>query len=214
MSSGNCRPPVGFIVEGLGEYHCYPSLFNRVNNITGCLVPTTYTGGCGTLFKRLPEYLTDLCRTKLPQNVIVTVDLVDLLNQELANSCRDAIDKLNTEIQTWRESAATDTRLTFLPDQIVVVLQIQKFESWLISDTEGLKLQELVDPETDIVTDSDSVRNPQKWLDDNLVDPGSAKSPKFAKKIVSAIRPSQMRENSSSFDKFFRECTRLYNSTV
>lgn len=205
------RPPVGFIVEGDGEYNCYPSLFCRIVNVNGINVPIVNAGGCGSIVKRIKEQLTDLFLIDSPLNVVVTVDLDDVLRQRLATTCVDLLERLNSQIEEWLARAETDDRLHPLPKKIICIVQIRKFESWLISDVEGLKSKNLVKSDICDISDSQCITGPGRWLTKNLLIDGCSKSPTVAKKLISAQSPERMRLHNRSFDKFYREITTFYN---
>lgn len=204
------RSPVGFIVEGHGEYNCYPSLFCRIVNVNGIKVPRVNAGGCGSIVKRIKEQLTDLFLVESPLNVIVTVDLHDVLAQGLATTCVELIQKLNSKIKEWRIAAASNYLLHPLPNKIVCIVQIKKFESWLIADVDGLRSANLLKSEIDSIEDSEIITNPSKWLKENLLINGCVKSPNVAKKLISALDPERMRLHSRSFDKFYRDTMAFY----
>ena len=208
----NTRDPVGFIVEGHGEYNCYPSLFCRIVSTHGICVPRINAGGCGSIVRRLKEHLTDLLLAHSPLTVIVTVDLEDVLKQELARSCIELLEILNAVVVEWRENALTDARLHPLPNHIVCIVQIKKFESWLISDVDGLKEAGLLDVGVITEQDAEQVASPSSWLSDHLLADGCVKNPNVAKKVISALRPERMRNHSKSFDKFYRESVRAYEA--
>ncbi len=204
------RPPIGFIVEGHGEYNCYPSLFCRIVDARGIHVPRVNAGGCGSIVKRIDEQLTDLFLASNPLNVIVTVDLHDVLEKGLANDCVELVHKLNRKIKEWRIAAKSDYRLHPLPNKIVCIVQIRKFESWIIADIDGLKYANLLKSGIDIIKDSETITNPCKWLKDNLLIDGCVKSPNVAKKLISALNPKRMRMHNRSFDKFYRDTMAFY----
>lgn len=204
--------PIGFIVEGHGEFNCYPSLLNKILGSNGLHAPTVNAGGCGTLVKNVKTHLSDLMLVSNPHSVIITVDLVDILSQELAESCVHLVQSLQDEINEWIDLSEGDPRLGPLPQNIVCVVQVKKFETWLISDIEGLKASGLIiDQATHGVDDVETIE-PVKWLKDNLISEQHVKSPKFAKKLTASVSPERMREASMSFDKFYRECHRCYDS--
>ncbi len=202
--------PIGFVVEGHGEFHCYPSLFCKAVDASGFHIPRVNAQGCGSIMKRLPEHLSDLCMAHQPLKIIVTVDLQDVLDQGLSENCADLVNKLNTIANDWLEQAANDPRITTLPTSIVVVVQILKFETWLISDTQGLKDSDLVNQAVENLEQPEQVANPSAWIRDNLNLSGNVKNPRVAKDVTSALAPDRMRQSCPSFDKFYRECVEGY----
>ena len=204
------RPPIGFIVEGHGEYNCYPSLFSKISNASGLKIPIVNAGGCGTIIRHLDEQLNNLLITDSPESVIVTVDLKDALHQGLAESHDDLLRLLSLAIEKWQESASTDPRLQPLPIRICCVVQVRKFESWLIADVEGLKNAELVRADVTQMPNTEAITEPTTWLKDALKCEANLKSPQFAKKLVTALNPTVMRAHSQSFSKFHSECDSMY----
>jgi predicted RNase H-like HicB family nuclease len=204
------RPPIGFIVEGHGEYNCYPSLFCKISNGTGFKVPVVNAGGCGGILKHLGEQLSNLLLADSPESVIVTVDLKDAVHQGFAEDHDDLIQKLRQAIDKWKESAVVDPRLQPLPARICCVVQVQKFESWLIADVEGLKAAEIVRSDVAQMEDAEAIKEPTIWLKQALRCDGNLKSPQFAKKVVAALSPDVMKNHSDSFLLFHGECKASY----
>lgn len=204
------RPPIGFIVEGHGEYNCYPSLFCKISNASGFKIPIVNAGGCGGIIKHLGEQLDNLLMTDSPESVIVTVDLKDAIHQGFAENHAKLIQLLELSIAKWQECAANDPRLQPLPNRICCVIQVRKFESWLIADIEGLKNADLIRPDLDQMTDAEAILEPTAWLKDALKCESNLKSPQFAKKVVAALTPDIMKNHSQSFSIFHTECQALY----
>lgn len=206
----NNRPPIGFIVEGYGEYNCYPSLFSKISQSTGIKIPIVNAGGCGSIIKNLSEQLDSLLMTDSPENVIITVDLKDALHQDFAKDHDDLVKLLSSSIEKWQKKASTDQRLQPLPLRICCVIQVHKFESWLIADVDGLKEAELVRDDVTQMPDAEAIVEPTKWLKAALKCEANLKSPLFAKRVVAALTPTVMKEHSQSFSKFHAECESMY----
>lgn len=204
------RPPIGFIVEGHGEYNCYPSLFCKISNSSGFKIPIVNAGGCGGILKHLGEQLSNLLMTDSPESVIITVDLKDAIHQGFAVDHADIIHKLRQAVEKWQESAATDERLQPLPSRICCVIQVRKFESWLIADVEGLKSAELIRSDISQMPDAEAIPEPTAWLKDALKCEANLKSPHFARKVVAALTPAIMKNHSQSFSVFHEECQASY----
>lgn len=204
------RPPIGFIVEGHGEYNCYPSLFCKISDGSGFKIPIVNAGGCGGILKHLGEQLSNLLMTDSPESVIITVDQKDALHQGFAEDHDDLIQKLKQAIEKWQQSAATDPRLQPLPTRICCVIQVQKFESWLIADVEGLKAAELIRSDITQMPNAEAIPEPTAWLKDALKYEANLKSPHFAKKVVAALTPAVMKNHSQSFSVFYTECQTSY----
>jgi hypothetical protein len=206
------RPPIGFIVEGDGEYNCYPSLVHRIVNSSNFLVPRLNAGGCGKIFRSLQELLTNLVITSHPFHILITVDLKDGLGKYQYNSCRDLKVDLESQVNKWKAiNAVNDSRLQPLPEHVTVVIQIKKFESWIIGDVSNLVKAGYLKPETVHVSNVDeSVLEPAHWLQDHLKVRQNLKDPVFAKNLVSRLDIGIVRSNSYSFDKFVREVSWSY----
>lgn len=204
------RPPIGFIVEGHGEFNCYPSLFSRIVNDNNTFVPLLNAGGCGTIVKRLKEQLTDIQITYKPLVIVVTIDLVDVIDQGLFATCVELVNYLDHQVAEWIENSTGDARLNPLPNRVVNVIQIKKFETWMISDIQGLKEAQFVSETVPEVNNADEIASPTNWLNINLQTSISTKSPADAKSLFSVLDPARMVANSKSFDKFHREVTIAY----
>jgi hypothetical protein len=205
------RPPVGFVVEGYGEFYSYPSLVCRVLDVNGIKVPCSKApSGCGQVFDNLIVELENLVKVDHPYAVIVTVDYVDLRNR--VNNCREAVEHLQTTANDWLNRMRTQGRFLPLPEHIRVVLQMKKFESWLASDEQGLAdsglLIEGYTPKIYKNTDDD-IGNPYPHLKTILsnLDP---KKPRDAKKIVTALNVGKVEAQSRSFRKFAQEVRDTY----
>ncbi|MGB0388765.1 MAG: DUF4276 family protein [Ardenticatenaceae bacterium] len=211
------RPPIGFIVEGQGEYDCYPSLVQQIVGSKGFHIPRVHTGGVGSLVRNIRRYLRILVLTHHPFHIIITVDLKDTIKQKLARSCEQLKTDLEKQIKNWLENEAQqDARLQPLPERITVVIQIQTFETWLLADVaslvkagyikKGTKQPHQVDEHATLAWGI--ITKPAQWLRKRSKQ--DIKNPKYAKAMASQLDPEVMRSNSHSFDKFFREVERSY----
>lgn len=207
----NKRPPIGFIVEGHGEYNCYPSLFCRISNSTGFKIPIINAGGCGSIIRRLGDQLNDMLAMSSPESIIITVDLKDVLHQNFASDYDELIKLMSKAVQDWRIEAEQNERIQPLPYRISCIVQGRKFESWLIADIDGLKKADLIRSDVPEIADAEAIDEPAAWLKSALKVECNIKSPQFAKKIVSAISPSEMRTRSKSFNRFHSECESMYS---
>ena len=182
------RPPIGFIIEGRGEYVSYPSLVCRIlGKEVGRIPRNEVRYGCGEISANLDEHLLDLVRVAHPYVVIVTVDLVDFKDQFA--DCVALIDHIQSMANDWLERMRTHPKMSPLPQYIKVVLQIQKFEGWLASDDFGLFNNGLlVDGYTPhFYNDTDTeIEKPHRHLKDILIDL-DPKNPEDVKKIVAAL---------------------------
>lgn len=205
------RPPIGFVVEGDGEYHSYPSLASRI--VAAPLnTPRVNARGCGNIVRKLEEHLNDLVITHHPCHAIVTLDLGDVLQQGVFSSCVDLRVELQNRAEAWLASAGSDPRMLPTPESVVVVLQVKTFETWLIADLVGLdqcRHTRVVDRYSGNV--DDVIVNPTRWLRNQLLDGCSPKNPGHAREIISSLDPKRMRTASRSFRKFFDEVSRGYD---
>lgn len=206
------RPPIGFIVEGLGEYNTYPSLFSRIVGKSNLHIPRINSGGYGGITSNLKEQLNDITFLHHPYAIIITLDLIDVLKANLFTDCVELHTHLFRQSNEWLSDARLDNRMNPLPEYIQIVIQIQKFESWMISDIPGLITAGFLAHSLTQIKDVDnSVQDPYTWLKENSLKTLNPKNLEQAKIIISSLNPAYMKTNSNSFDKFFREVQRLYN---
>jgi Domain of unknown function (DUF4276) len=204
------RPSLGCVVEGHGELECYRSLYSKIIESQCGHIPIVNASGFGGIFSNLRDHLTDLHKTHKPCTIIVTVDSIDILNARQANSIDEIYEKLNAIAQDWLAAGASDARLLPLPESIKCILQIKKFESWLISDIGGLKDAKLIVVECEDIEDTQAFEKPSEWLKKNLSCGGSVKNPAIAKKVVAALRPHEMIKRNASFNEFYLECVEAH----
>jgi len=205
------RPPIGFIVEGHGEYNCYPSLVCRIVQGSGFSVPRVNAGGYGRITRHLPDQLRDLVLAHHPYHVIITLDLKDVLDAGLYGSCGELRTDLEHQAREWLASSHEAPRLQPLPERISVVIQVQKFESWMIADIGGLRQAGYLGvEEAQPVNVDDHVTDPTSWLRARMLPGLNHKDPRCAKKVISCLDPRVIRVNSRSFDKFYREVLSSY----
>jgi len=207
------RPPIGFIVEGHGEYNCYPSLVCRVVNSTGFPVPRLNAGGYGKITSHLADQLRDLVLTHHPYHVIITLDLREVLAGGLYSSCAELRADLEHQAAHWLASSQVQPRLHPLPERIIAVIQVQSFESWMIADIGGLRESGyLAVDECQPENVDEEVSNPASWLHRRRLPGRNHKNPMCARAIISCLDPSVVRSNSRSFDKFCREVLLSYSA--
>lgn len=205
------RPALGFVVEGSGEYYCYPSIVARLLGLGGVRWHRVNANGCGAILSRLDEQLTDLVMASHPVGVVVTIDLADALRSGRFVDCASLLTHLRESVKRWRRSAEHDGRLQPLPESVSIVLQVQKFETWFLADVESL-VEKVPDRVRDIgLSDVDSVKeDPVKVLRHCFGEGVDLKQPRIARKLVSKLNLDTVRSRSRSFDKFAREVLRLY----
>jgi hypothetical protein len=205
------RPPLGFVVEGHGEYYCYPSLVCRVVDGSGFPIPIANARGYGNIVCHLGDQLRDLVLAYHPYHVIVTVDLKDVLEAGLYASCSELRTELERQASDWLLGAQEQPRLQPLPESIVAVIQVKKFESWMIADVCGLRESGylVVDEDQPVDVDED-VDDPASWLRRCTLPGLKLKNPRCAKEVVTCLDPEIIRANSRSFEKFHREVCSSY----
>lgn len=206
------RPPIGFVVEGRGEYNCYPSLVCRVVGASGFKVPRVNAGGYGNIVRHLRDQLDVLTLAHHPFHIIVTMDLRDILDDGLYTDCAQLCDDLQKQARDWLRDARDDTRLHPLPGLVSIVVQVPKFESWMAADIPGLVASGYLQSEPPQCSNvDDEIRDPATWLSRHVTPGRSLKNPRSAKCVVSRLSPTIMREHSRSFDKFCREVESAYD---
>lgn len=210
------RPPVAFIVEGAGEAVTFPGLAARICGTKGLHCPTVNAEGYGGVLANLHEHLDDVARFR-PLTVVITVDLRDVLRDKRFPNCATLVSSIATDAEKWLESRRGVEHFEPLPEDIIVVAQIQKFETWWLADPEALSRQQYF--EIDLAecqwTNVDvEVPNPTAWLIERCKGPVSLKSRDLAIDVIRAARPVKMRQLSPSFDKFHRETESAYQRWV
>jgi len=206
------RPPVGFIVEGHGEYNCYPSLVGRIISSAGVNIPRVNVGGYGGITRNLGEQLTLLVLAHYPFHIIITIDLKDVLKDKLYDNCEELRIDLEEQAKDWLGNSQHDSRLQPLPERITIVVQIQQFESWIIADISSLNESGCLEAaELEFTNVDQDILNPAAWLRKHLRSDLDQKNPKCAKVIISCLDPNVMRIKSPSFDKFYREVLSSYD---
>ena len=117
-------PPIGFVVEGSGEYVCYPSVVSRILGCSGLHIPCANAGGYGNIVRNLGESLQDLVLAYHPYHVVVTSDARDPVKDGVFSNCREARKAVWNAAEDWLASAKGSVRLHPLPRRITVVLQV------------------------------------------------------------------------------------------
>ena len=203
----NRRHPLGFIVEGHGEYNAFPSM---VTNITGykIYVPILNAGGFGAITNNLSQQLIDFLLMYEAQFLFVCIDLIDVKKANLFHSCNELLKHLNNKIKHFETHTYPNfSRLNPLPEKIGVIIQIQKFETWMLSDFSSLVDNQYIDSSLTQLEDVDNqIQNPNSWIMDNFLNKAfDPKNPNHAKQLLGGLDPSIMRTNSHSYDKYCRE---------
>jgi hypothetical protein len=149
-----------------------------------------------------------------PLHVIVTIDLLDVIKSGIYANCESLRKFLSEQANDWLNCASKDNRVTNQPESISIVIQIQKFEAWIIADVHNLKNNNFLTRNAPDISDADNVSDPASWLRTNLLTKRNIKNPNFAKQLISVLNPDLMRTNSRSFDKFYREVNRGYKDWI
>jgi len=211
--NNSIRPPVGFIVEGTGEWASYPSIVTSICGCSGFKIPRVNAEGCGNITGHLSEHLDDMASVDAPMAMMVTVDLRDVLRNGSFSDCITLKKHLHTLCEQWMATRRLDPRFAGrLPAEIVVVIQVQCFESWLLADSESLvvagylKRDAIGVPLTEV---DGTVLNPSAYIDDNGTEFFRPKAPACVKSVCSNISTIEMERNSRSFRKFAKEVRRL-----
>lgn len=207
------RPPIGFIVEGHGEYHAYPSIANRIVGTTGMYIPISNAKGCGNILNHLEENLDDLVTVAHPSSVIITLDLRENIRRGNFNDCAELKVHVENKIDEWLTSRSTNIKFRPLPNDIECVIQVISFETWLIADLQGLRDSGFLAIEDNLSWQNvdAEVNNPCNWINSRQLGPYDLKKPQNVKKLVHFLTPESMSSTSRSFLKFHREVERKYN---
>ncbi len=208
------QPPIGFIVEGKGEYHSYPSIITRILCKSGFKIPIALAGGVGNIIKHLDEHLTDIIVADHPLSIIITVDLIDNIKKGTVGDCKELCDLLYGNVQSFIDTHQSKERFQPFPEKFCVVIQVQKFETWFIADKFGLKSENLINLETnelDWQNVDDEVANPIAWLSTKAINTINLKDPEMCKSLSTLIDLDIVKTKSKSFDKFQREVIKHYS---
>lgn len=202
------RPPLGFIVEGDSEFQGYYTILaTGLGYPTGHL-PISNAGGAGAIHKDLEDLLDELCRTRQPRTIIVTVDSRDFRNRESLCDCSALRLHLQGRADLWLQTRLIENRGFLLPRKVQVIIQDPMYECWLIADVEGLTaavdIVAIDVPPTWLQVDQE-VRNPAAWLRQHLKPGLSPKNPLVLKRLAKHLVPDRIAARSKSFDKFWRE---------
>jgi hypothetical protein len=212
-TDARCRPAIGYIVEGGGEHAAYPSLTARIVGAP-VYVRAINAEGTGGILRNLEEHLDDMVRTWHPMSVIVTLDLRDVLEAQACTTCVELIDVLTTLVNSWAASRAAFPIMDPMPERLVVVVQIQTFESWWLADASALASIEgfSIEPGSCQWKNVDSeVANPGAFLRRCCPGDLNLKSPSLAKAIMGRVSIEVLAERSRSFRKFQKEVLDGYN---
>lgn len=201
------RPKIGFIVEGDSEYHCFPSIVSKVISYNPNY-PINNTKGNGRIFNKLDEEIRLMVQYRKPEKIIVTIDLKDLIDVGMIESCIALKERLQAQSNKWLEDHKQSSLADILPSEIIVVIIDKTFETWIMSDLDGLKECKYIDPskidEQFLDVDSE-VKNPCLWISKKLKDNIDIKNIHHIKHFVSGLDVSRAALKSRSFRKFCKE---------
>lgn len=206
------RPSIGFVVEGSVEWHSYRSLVARITGNKYLDIPIVDAKGNGGILGRLEEHLDNLVNFYHPYAIIVTIDLREIIRRHAFESCADLCRSLNERISTWVNTRREVESFSPLPTDIEVIVQIQSFETWLISDLEGLKITSVFSIEDNLCWQNvdAEISNPCKWIREHQSMTCNIKNPRTAKALLGSLDIGKMANASKSFSKFRKEVTRKY----
>lgn len=206
------RAPLGFIVEGHSEYSVFPSLVTQITKSKGYRIPIVNARGFGGILGALEDHLDDLVKLYHPFNIIVTIDLHPLITGGQFQDCASLRTCLDKRAEDWLNAKSGQSIFSPLPRQIEVVIQIQSFETWMISDIVGLEQSGMFDlPEIEHWGNvDDEVANPYIWIKNHCSTPIDVKNPNTVKTLMGSLNIERMRSMSKSFCKFYREIAAEY----
>jgi hypothetical protein len=131
------RPPIGFIVEGKMEYNCFLSLFSKLNTgCTGMIPEPLWANGNDSILCYLEEHLRDIARTESPISIIVCIDFREAHDKH-GFTCNKLKKYLEDKASKWLK--AKQVNQDKLPMNIIIIIVIQQFESWMLSDMRAIK---------------------------------------------------------------------------
>ena len=199
--------PVGFIVEGRGEYNSFNALFYGITGVSA-RTPCSRPQGYGRILKSLEAELTDLVVTHSVARVVVCIDLKDVVSNKNHGfeDCAALRLSLQERADEWLKKIKDDPRVRFPPEEVVVIIQVKKFESWMIADLDALNQAGLLERTIKQVKNVDEMsKDPGSVIKGVLKKGLTTKNPNTARDICRAIRPDIAKKNSRSFRKFDKE---------
>lgn len=197
----------GFIVEG----HCErDSLLSFISKIIGNhYFPISNAQGIGNITKNVHKELLFLCKAK-PKKVFVLLDYREAEREGLVSNCIELKELVQEQCESFMNSQQNGSM--HLPDQITVIIVDKTYETWLCSDYEGLKTNELINETliTETYTNVDiEIPNPSKWINSKLHENIDLKKRENRKTIAKTMRPEIAKDNSRSFRKFYEEILKI-----
>lgn len=199
--------PAGFIVEGHCEYDTLHSLISKI--IGTHYFPISNAKGIGNITRNIDRELLYICKSK-PEKVFVLLDYREAEREGIVTNCTDLKEMIIEQCNNFIESQTNGTM--YLPKKIIVIIVDKTYETWLCSDYEGLKGNDLIN-ET-LINESFhnvdiEIPNPNKWLKEKLIENVDLKKRKNRKEICKTLRPNVAQKNSRSFRKFYEEILKI-----
>lgn len=199
--------PAAFIVEG----HCErDSLLSFISKIIGnYYFPIANAKGIGNIIKNIDKELLYISKAK-PKKVFILLDYREAEREGLVASCVELKEKVQAKCSQFIESQQNGSM--FLPSEIIVIIVDKTYETWLCSDYEGLKSNQLIN--ATLITEKYQnvdleILNPYSWINSKLLNPVDLKKRENRKLISQTMRPEVAKDNSRSFRKFYQEISRL-----
>src|SRR5262245_24189055 len=118
------RPPLGCIVEGRGEYYCYPVFISRIVNSQNVRVPIATADGNGSIIKNLDSLLRSIIVFH-PLSIIITIDLRDVVRDGQYKDCVELMRDLSEKLNNWIEENKDVEKYQPFPEFFKIVIQIQ-----------------------------------------------------------------------------------------
>jgi len=201
------RPELALIVEGDCEYDCFPSFIAKIFE-GSYFVPISNAEGHGNIVRNIDKLLRPLVKNIQPKNIIITLDTREAIRENLVQNCVELKELIEKNVDDWLNGQAESDLKDSLPNSIRVVIQDKTYDTWLISDLNGLKNSEYID-EAKINEEFDNVDldipNPNAWLKNKLKPNVNMKRKGLRKKIGSCINPLVGATKSRSLRKFVKE---------
>jgi hypothetical protein len=199
---------LGFIVEGHCEYESIPSIVAKIHGHFN--YPIVNAKGIGNIIKNTGDQLLYLIKYFAPRKIIISLDYRDAEREGLVNNCVELKEMVIRNCDTFIR-AQQNGSLT-LPEEIVVVIAIKTYESWICADYENLKTNDLFDASkiTEEYQNVDTeIPNPCNWLQSKLKRNIDMKNRSNRKKVSQTLRPDIAATKSRSFRKFYKEVTNI-----
>jgi hypothetical protein len=215
MVSPATRSPLGFVVEGLTEFSCYPALVHDVLGGATVHVPVSNARGNHKLRADLEALLEQLVTAYHPMRIMVSLDAREVLREQAFATCAELRLELQARCDQWLRRSGERQKLQPLPDKVVVVIQHPSFENWLLADVAALRasidiLDTSVAPPVCANVDEE-VPNAGSWFAQCVL-PSVKFKPAGARALVARLDSAVTETKSPSFAKFAREVRSAYEA--